>query len=364
MPPVSALDELIRTATGKGASALHLIARHDDVMLMLRIGGTLCEHGCLPAMPSGLSECSRAAHLDDRVVVDLRSNDDPEHTLAAIGMPRAMRQRIGIALSGRGGLVLAVALAQADRDALTDAIAGASGDRYTPRLANDRLAIETAARMDCDAILLDRPMDRTVMGQALEVAQGGVRVIAGVDDDGAIAALNRLRALRIDRHLIGGGLRAVVAARPIRRLCPDCRLPVQSRASDSALLGIEPGTVVFQPAGCGSCDGTGFVGPILVFESIVVDSSLRRQLVEGADNSILARHAFLSAPTLAASARTLLREGKVASADVIAMVRDTGKAGAGGTSHPHIVANATDWLDDGGNAPLSARLRGDRSSIG
>jgi general secretion pathway protein E len=101
----------------------------------------------------------------------------------------------------------------------------------------------------------------------------------------------------------------VLAQRLVRKLCPDCRRPVQAQGSVSALLGFDSGAIVFAPMGCESCEGTGFAGSTGVFEAIVADGAIRRLINDGGDEAILARHAFLRAPNLGSAARALVREG-------------------------------------------------------
>ncbi|MBY0520189.1 MAG: type II secretion system protein GspE, partial [Sphingomonas sp.] len=95
----------------------------------------------------------------------------------------------------------------------------------------------------------------------------------------------------------------------VRRLCQTCRRPVQSQGSVSALLGFDPGTIVYEPVGCDDCAGTGFKGRIGVFEAIRIDDTIRRLINDGGDEAIIARHAFINAPTLGSAARQMVRDG-------------------------------------------------------
>jgi general secretion pathway protein E len=118
-----------------------------------------------------------------------------------------------------------------------------------------------------------------------------------------------MRDMRIEPFLLASTLRAVVAQRLVRRLCPSCRRPVQASGSVSSLLGFDPGTVIYEPVGCEDCNGTGFKGRIGVFEAIRIDDTIRRLINDGGDEAIIARHAFLKAPNLGSAARRLVREG-------------------------------------------------------
>jgi general secretion pathway protein E len=101
----------------------------------------------------------------------------------------------------------------------------------------------------------------------------------------------------------------VIAQRLVRRLCPECRKLVAAGSSVAALLGIEPDAIVYEPAGCPACNHSGFKGRIGVFEAVRIDETIRRLINDGADEGVIARHAFARADTLSAAARRLVRDG-------------------------------------------------------
>src|SRR3546814_5009346 len=69
-----------------------------------------------------------------------------------------------------------------------------------------------------------------------------------------------MRDMKVEPFLLASTLRAVIAQRLVRRLCPACRQPVQAPQALAARLGFEIGTIVYQPVGCELCNGTGFKG--------------------------------------------------------------------------------------------------------
>ena len=75
----------------------------------------------------------------------------------------------------------------------------------------------------------------------------------------------------------------MIAQRLVRRLCPACRAPVEADAASAALLGLEPGTIVYEPRGCAECGSSGFKGRIGVFEAVRIDETIRRLINDGGD---------------------------------------------------------------------------------
>jgi len=338
MTTVPALEDLIGTAVRDGATALHLHLEGSSVAAMARQGRTLALLGQFEVTTPWLDGAHAhpgAARMDNRIVIRIDAHGVARDALAGLGMPGRMREQLRAALDRSGGAVLAIGASSMSRCRLAEALAAPAG--YAPWIAGERHALEAAARMDCDAILIDGLADRTTAALALDLARAGQRVVIAADSISAVAAIEQLRALKVERHLLGAALNAAVAAHASPRLCPACRLPVQAQASESALLGIDPGTVIYRAAGCGACDGTGYAGTALVFEAIVVDGPLHGLLAKGADSALLARHAFLAAPTLAASARTLAREGAITADEAIRITRASASGSTGGVNHPHIL---------------------------
>jgi general secretion pathway protein E len=130
-----------------------------------------------------------------------------------------------------------------------------------------------------------------------------------------------MRDMKVEPFLLASTLRAVMAQRLVRRLCPDCRRPEPASASVAALLGIEPGATVYEPVGCDSCGQTGFKGRVGVFEAVRIDDTIRRLINEGGDETAIARHAFARAPNLTSAARTLVINGETTPEEAVRITR-------------------------------------------
>ena len=96
-----------------------------------------------------------------------------------------------------------------------------------------------------------------------------------------------------DPKSAANSLRAVVAGRLVRKLCPDCRQPFQASPDQSKRLGAAAGKPLqlFRASGkvqvkneivdCGNCQGTGFLGTVGVFEVVRPDDRGREMLIAG-----------------------------------------------------------------------------------
>ncbi|WP_333572271.1 GspE/PulE family protein [Sphingomonas sp.] len=169
--------------------------------------------------------------------------------------------------------------------------------------------LRAGIEQDFDVLMIDSLNDRASAAAAVQAAQAGRLVLAGIEAGDAVAAIQQMRHWRVEAFHLASALSLVLAQRLVRRLCAECREPVQATGSVSALLGFDPGAIVYAAAGCGACEGTGFDGQIGVFESIRGDATIRRLVNDGGDAAILARHAFISTPNLGSAARALARTG-------------------------------------------------------
>lgn len=171
------------------------------------------------------------------------------------------------------------------------------------------------------AVTAGEIMDRETAEAAVQAAFDGSLVIAAIQAPNAVGAITRLRLLGIERFLIASTLRAVLAQRLARHLCSQCRRPVQAKARVSALLGFDPGAVVYEPDGCAACGGTGYRGRIGLFEAIGIDAGIGRLINGRGDEAVIASHAFRGRPDLGGAARAMVRAGLIPAEDALQLSR-------------------------------------------
>lgn len=208
------------------------------------------------------------------------------------------------------------------RSALDDALAEAGGLILVagPEGSGRTATVRGLMRARPDALAIGAIASREDAGAALHTARGRL-VLATAAGSDAIGAIERLVALDIDPFAIACVLRLVLAQRQVRRLCPACRAPVQPASNLTAPLGIEPGAIVYRAQGCGTCEGSGFAGPIGAFETLPVDPTVGRLIACGADEAAIANHVFRKWPNLAAAVRALVAGGFTTAEEGIALLR-------------------------------------------
>ena len=152
-------------------------------------------------------------------------------------------------------------------------------------------------------VMVGEIRDRETAEIAVQASLTGHLVLSTVHTNDAVGAITRMRDMKVEPFLLASTLRAVIAQRLVRRLCEHCRKAEPASEAVAALLGIEPGATIYEPAGCEQCSQTGFKGRIGVFEAVRVDETIRRLINEGGDEAAISRHAFANSPNFAAAAR-------------------------------------------------------------
>jgi general secretion pathway protein E len=217
---------------------------------------------------------------------------------AFAGMTEATRAILGAALAASRGLVLVAGPAESGRSA----------------------TLEAARRESPGAAIAAEIRDSASAGKAVRAA-GSRLVLAPIQAGHAVAAVSRLRELRVDPFTIVANLRLVVAQRLARRLCPACREPVQAGANVSALLGFDPGTFVYVPRGCAACGGSGYRAGIVLYEALPVQGAIRRLIGMDCDEAVIASHAFRDRPNLSGAARAMVRQGLIGAEEAVFLTR-------------------------------------------
>ncbi|NLB59924.1 MAG: type II/IV secretion system protein, partial [Lentisphaerae bacterium] len=130
-------------------------------------------------------------------------------------------------------------------------------------------------RQDPDTILVGEIRDLETAEIAMRASLTGHLVFSTLHTNNAPEAIVRLCDMGIEPYLLAASLRAVLAQRLVRRLCPACRKTILPNAAGlPALLKNKLGSQpVWEAQGCAACL-EGYRGRIGLFELMVVDEEL------------------------------------------------------------------------------------------
>ena len=139
---------------------------------------------------------------------------------------------------------------------------------------------------------------------AIQSSLTGHLVFSTLHTNDAPSAITRLIEMGVESYLISSTIRAVLAQRLVRVICPECKEEDRDISDEERrLLGINPGVTLYRGTGCENCAGTGFRGRTGIFELLVIDELARNKIVKNIDSAELrkvARHSGM---------RTLMEDG-------------------------------------------------------
>jgi general secretion pathway protein E len=169
--------------------------------------------------------------------------------------------------------------------------------------------LRSVLRQDPDIIMVGEIRDHETAAMAIQSALTGHLVLSTLHTNDAASAVTRLLDLGIEPFLLASSLIGVLAQRLARRICPECAVaqppPAVARLGSSAEKA-QPGAAVphvLRGAGCSNCRGTGFQGRLGMFELLIVDDAVRRDIGRRASA------AEIRASAIAAGMRPLREDG-------------------------------------------------------
>ena len=131
-----------------------------------------------------------------------------------------------------------------------------------------------------DVISLSELGDRECAEIAVQAAQTGPLIIAGVSRNDASGAVDHLNYLGIPFSTIAETVRVIISQRLVKTLCPHCKQRIALPAELESYFAQTklPVDNVCVPAGCPQCDGTGLAGERAIFDVMVMDQQLKTLL--------------------------------------------------------------------------------------
>ncbi len=152
-------------------------------------------------------------------------------------------------------------------------------------------ALRTILRQDPDVVMIGEIRDLETAQIAVQASLTGHLVFATLHTNDAVSAVTRLVDMGVEPFLLASSLIGVVAQRLVRRLCADCRKPLDAGPERLRSLGFTSAEgTVYSPQGCAACLHTGYRGRTGIYELLTVDDELRRLIHDRASEQRLREH--------------------------------------------------------------------------
>ncbi|MBF0371009.1 MAG: Flp pilus assembly complex ATPase component TadA [Magnetococcales bacterium] len=142
-------------------------------------------------------------------------------------------------------------------------------------------AIPHFLRHDPDIIMLGEIRDEDTANTALIAAETGHVVLSTLHTNDVFGSIPRLLSLGVSHVMLADSLLGVVSQRLVRRICDNCKESYSPTPEDLAIIKQEEVTELFRGVGCESCNETGYIGRVPIYEIWRVSSEVSASLARG-----------------------------------------------------------------------------------
>lgn len=261
--------------------------RPQDGGFQLVLGGRLLDFR-LSSVPTGAGE---------KMVVRILDRERMRLGLSDLGMPILMEKQLASAMRRPHGMVLVTGptgsgktttlyaalgeIADANLNIMTIEdpveyqIEGLNQAQIRPGIGfNFAQALRCFLRQDPNVIMVGEIRDEETATMAVRAALTGHLMLSTLHTNTAVGAISRLRNLGVADHLLSASLHLLLGQRLVRLLCSHCRQLENDPNHTNPKR--------YRALGCQHCQQTGFRGRTGVFESLLLDSNVRKALNNGA----------------------------------------------------------------------------------
>jgi len=156
-------------------------------------------------------------------------------------------------------------------------------------------ALRAFLRQDPDIIMVGEVRDLETAEIAIKAAQTGHLVLSTLHTNDAPKTLTRLVDMGVKPYAIASSVSLIIAQRLARRLCSNCKEPVDIPAEALLKEGftkadVESGLTIFHAKGCSSCTG-GYKGRVGIYQVMPCTETIGRIIMEGGNSMQIAAQA-------------------------------------------------------------------------
>jgi len=156
-------------------------------------------------------------------------------------------------------------------------------------------ALRAMLRQAPNIIMIGEIRDAETANIAINASLTGHLVFSTLHTNDAPSAIARLADIGVKPFLIASAVRAVLAQRLVRKLCPLCKAPAILTDKEMRALTLDSSRVteatIFGPVGCDKCRGNGYRGRMGIFELFLIDDEVRQMINTGLTTTQLRRRA-------------------------------------------------------------------------
>lgn len=372
-PVVQMLNAILSEAIEQGASDIHFEPQKDELMLRYRIDGILQKRATPPKefqsqiltrikVMAKLDIAERRLPQDGRIKLNLGGR---EIDFRVSTLPVIHGERIVLRILDRSNLILGLHHLGMNESYLADfrrlikltegiiLVTGPTGSGKTTTLysalsemnssdvnimtiedpveykipsiaqiaVNPKINLTFATglrhilRQDPDIVMIGEIRDRETSQIAIQASLTGHLVLSTLHTNDAPSAITRLADMGVEPYLLSSSIIGVVAQRLVRQICPKCKVPYTPTCAELSEFKLVQDDLkkgkLFRGKGCDSCFQTGYKGRIGIYELMILNPHIKKQIMRSVDaEEIRAAAIHQNMISLKESGIALIKEGR------------------------------------------------------
>jgi general secretion pathway protein E len=144
-------------------------------------------------------------------------------------------------------------------------------------------------RQDPNVVMVGEIRDVETADISIRAAMTGHLVFSTLHTNDAVGGITRLIDMDVEPFLLASVVKAFLAQRLVRTICPDCKEVAEYPPEYLHEIGapVGPGIIFYRGAGCENCRHTGYRGRMAIYEICVVTEPLKRLIMQKVDGGEL-----------------------------------------------------------------------------
>ena len=151
---------------------------------------------------------------------------------------------------------------------------------------NFATSLRSFLRQDPDIIMVGEIRDFETAEIAVKAALTGHMVLSTLHTNDAPSTVSRLLNMGVEPFLVTASVNLVLAQRLARRICPECKEPVEKYPEPLRNLGMSDEQIaslnLLHGKGCSNCGDTGYRGRVALYEVMPFKDELKELVLQGA----------------------------------------------------------------------------------
>ena len=152
--------------------------------------------------------------------------------------------------------------------------------------------IRALLRQDPDVIMIGEMRDQETSSMAIEAALTGHLVFSTLHTNDAAGAFPRLLEMGLEPFLVSTAIKGVLAQRLVRRICKNCKEPVEISQEMRDEFHLTPDMQFYHGKGCEKCEGSGYKGRCGIYEFLVPNETVRNLIIKRSSGDVIKRAAM------------------------------------------------------------------------